>query len=94
VNTIENVLSLKYNFSNKMGITFRARHYLSNVENKEFFTLQQSDGKLSPYPSLSQNVDQNVNYFNIDMVYTWQFARGSFLNIVWKDAIYTEGNHG
>ncbi len=92
VNTIENILSLKYNFSNKMGITFRARHYLSNVENKEFFMLQQADGKLNPYPSFSQNVDQNVNYFNIDMVYTWQFAPGSFLNIVWKDAAYTDDN--
>jgi Domain of unknown function (DUF5916) len=28
---------------------------------------------------------QNFNIFNIDAVYTWQFAPGSFINIVWKD---------
>ena len=36
VKTIENILSAKYSFTNKMGITFRARHYLSSVENSEF----------------------------------------------------------
>lgn len=87
--SIENILNFKYNFNNRMGITFRARHYLSTVENKEYFQLQQLTGKLMPDPTFHQDVDQNVNYFNIDMVYTWQFAPGSFLNIVWKDAGYT-----
>jgi hypothetical protein len=86
VNTIENILSSKYSFTNKMWITFRLRHYLSSVENKEFFTLQQADGRLTPNLYFNQNVDRNVNFFNIDMVYTWQFAPGSFINIVWKDA--------
>ncbi|MBL7739894.1 MAG: carbohydrate binding family 9 domain-containing protein [Chitinophagaceae bacterium] len=89
VNTIENILNAKYSFTNKMGITFRLRHYVSGVENKEYFTLQQHDGKLASDPSFTGNVDRNVNFFNIDMVYTWQFAPGSFLNIVWKDAGYT-----
>ena len=44
-----------------------------------------------PYPSLYIhryiNADQNVNYFNVDMVYTWQFAPGSFLNVVCKNAV-------
>ena len=89
VNTIENILSLKYNFNNKMGLTFRARHYMSNVDNKEFFLLEQTKGSLTPYPTFTRQVNRNVNFFNIDMVYTWQFAPGSFLNIVWKDAAYT-----
>lgn len=29
--------------------------------------------------------NRNFNIFNIDAVYTLQFAPGSFLNIVWKD---------
>ena len=67
-----------------MGLTFRARHYLSNVSNKEFFLLQK-DGRLKPSTFIS-GVNQNFNLFNIDMVYTWQFGPGSFINIVWKDA--------
>jgi hypothetical protein len=85
VNTIEHTVSAKYNFTNKMGITCRIRHYVSSVKNKEFFLLQH-DGNLLANTGFHPNANQNVNYFNVDMVYTWEFAPGSFLNIVWKDA--------
>ncbi|MFT3845496.1 MAG: DUF5916 domain-containing protein [Lacibacter sp.] len=90
-NTIENTLQLKYSFTNKMGITYRMRHYVSIVDNKEFFTLQQN-GKLTSNQSFAGSMNQNVNFFNIDMVYTWEFAPGSFLNVVWKNNIYTSGS--
>jgi Domain of unknown function (DUF5916) len=92
VKTVENILACKYNFNNKMGLTFRARHYQSAVDNKEFFNLVQSTGKLVPHPGFNEPVNLNVNFFNIDMVYTWQFAPGSFLNVVWKDASFTYQN--
>lgn len=85
INTIENTVSAKYNFNNKMGITFRARHYVSTVENKEFFTLL-TNGNLEKNDTYSSNNNQDANFFNVDMVYTWQFAPGSFLNLVWKNA--------
>lgn len=91
VNTIENTLGIKYSFTNKMGITFRARHYVSSVDNKTFYILQ-SDGSLKENSSFYTNANQNVNFFNIDMVYTWEFAPGSFLNIVWKNASQQDGN--
>ncbi len=91
VSTVDNVLNLKYSFTNKMGLTFRARHYVSVVDNKEFYTLN-NDGSLSTKTGLTEKYNRNVNYFNIDMVYTWQFAPGSFLNIVWKDAGFTNSN--
>lgn len=86
VNAVENILSAKYNFTNKMGVTFRARHYLSTVDNKDFYTLR-SDGKLNANTAFNKNTNRNVNFFNIDMVYTWQFAPGSFINIVWKNSV-------
>lgn len=89
INTVENILNIKYNFNNRMGLNFRTRHYMSTVENKEFFDLVQNNGKLVSNSSFNERVDQNVNFFNIDMVYTWQFAPGSFINIVWKDAAFT-----
>lgn len=85
VNTVENILSAKYSFSNKMGITFRARHYASTVDNKAFYQLQR-DGSLQADSSFYTGANKNVNFFNIDMVYSWQFAPGSFLNVVWKNA--------
>ena len=91
INAFENILSAKYNFTNKMGITFRGRHYLSTVDNKDFYTLQ-NDGKLKANPTFNKNTNRNVNIFNIDMVYTWQFAPGSFINIVWKNSAFNSNN--
>ncbi len=82
--TVENILTVKYNFNNKMGINFRARHYWSKVTYDRFFLLQ-ADGNLKPQATVSRNPERNENYFNIDMVYTWQFALGSFINVGWKD---------
>ena len=91
VNTVEHIVNAKYNFSNKMGITFRARHYVSTVDNKEFFLLQK-DGSLLANTGYHPSVNNDVNYFNIDMVYTWEFAPGSFLNIAWKNAIQSSSD--
>ncbi len=83
--TIQNVLSFKYNFNSKSGITFRARHYWSKVEQKGLYDLQ-LDGNLTPtiHGGIAME-NRNINFFNIDAVYTLQFAPGSFINIVWKD---------
>ncbi len=83
--TIENVLEAKYNFNNRSGITFRARHYASKVTQKQLYDLK-SNGTLSPtiHTGIALR-DQNFNIFNIDAVYTLQFAPGSFINIVWKE---------
>ena len=88
INTISNILSSKYNFNTKMGINLRVRHYQSGVDYNAYYHLM-TDGSLSPNESFRENTDQNVNFFNVDMVYTWQFAPGSFLNLVWKDAAFS-----
>jgi len=85
-NTIENILRVKYSFNTSMYITLRVRHYWSKVNNLEFFTLDK-DGGLTPNASFNGNLNQNYNAFNVDMVYSWRFAPGSEINIVWKNAI-------
>jgi len=85
VNSVENVMNIKYNFTNRMGLTLRARHYWSKVNPVQFYELD-AYGKLqTPTSQFTQNVKQNYNYLSVDMVYNWQFAQGSFLSIVWKD---------
>lgn len=87
--TVENSIDAKYSFSNRMGITFRVRHYWSDRRNKEFYELQ-PDGYLKSYTGAApQNVDRNYNVFNIDLVYVWQFAPGSELSVTYKDAAET-----
>ncbi len=89
--TVENIFNVKYNFNNKMGITFRARHYWSKVYYTEYYNLLDNGG-LKSTTGITSNPNYNVNYFNIDMVYTWQFAQGSFINLVWKEAASTFDN--
>lgn len=87
IESVENLLNIKYSFNDKMNINTRIRHYWSKVHYKEFFTLQQ-DGGLQKNSSFNQDVNQNYNAFNVDAVFTWQYAPGSFINIVWKNAAY------
>lgn len=86
IKTIENSVNIKFSFNAMMNINTRIRHYWSNVRYAEFYTLQQ-DGSLLKNDVYNKNRNQNLNLFNIDMVYTWQFAPGSFINIVWKNAV-------
>jgi hypothetical protein len=83
--TAENVLNVRYNFNNMMGLTFRLRHYWSKVDYKEFFNLKE-DGYAESISTVSTNPNVNLNLFNIDMNYSWQFAPGSFINVNWKTA--------
>ncbi|MFN8250434.1 MAG: DUF5916 domain-containing protein [Ferruginibacter sp.] len=83
--TVENVLSAKYSFTNKMGINLRIRHYWSKVAPQQFYQLNDFGKLVSPTVAYNENRNQNYNYLSTDMVYTWQFAQGSFINIVWKD---------
>ncbi|MBN8863426.1 MAG: carbohydrate binding family 9 domain-containing protein [Sphingobacteriales bacterium] len=85
IRTAENILSAKYNFSNKTWLTFRMRHYWSKVRYSHFMHLL-ADGRVEDVASISRNPDINVNLFNIDMNFTWQIAAGSFVNLTWKSA--------
>ena len=85
----ENILNFKYNFTNKMGLSLRIRHYWSKVDPRQFYELRVTGDLVAPTTAFTRNVNQNYNYFSADMLYTWEFARGSFINIAWKDLAET-----
>ncbi len=96
LNTYSNVINLKYIFTSKMGIDFRARHYWSKADYESYFLLG-NDGYPMPttYDGLEDGLSKNdINYnaFTVDMVYSWEFQPGSQLSIVWKDIINTFSN--
>lgn len=88
--TVENSADAKYTFNNKMGLSAVVRHYWSDRRNKEFYALNASGG-LDAYtgPAL-KNIDRSYNVFNIDFIYTWQFAPGSELSVAYKNAAETD----
>ncbi|MEK6476844.1 DUF5916 domain-containing protein [Catalinimonas sp. 4WD22] len=88
ISTINNIFNTKYTFNNKMGLTFRMRHYWSAAEYEEFYTLGEKGQLLDS--DYSGNEDRNYNAFNIDMVYSYTFAPASEISIVWKNNIASD----
>ncbi len=91
--TYTNIISAKYSFNNKMGLTFRLRHYWSKVNYNSLHLLDEKGFLVeTPYTGMDANGNSyhnsNFNAFNIDMVYSWVFSPGSELRLVWKNSIY------
>ncbi|WP_426059654.1 DUF5916 domain-containing protein [Hymenobacter sp. B1770] len=84
VTTITNTATATYTFTNRMSFNVRMRHYVSNVHYLDFTRLR-PDGVETPV-AYQRNRDNTFNAFNIDAVYSWWFAPGSQVSVVWKNA--------
>jgi hypothetical protein len=91
IRTITNTLSGAFIFSANSYLTLRGRHYWSRADYGNDFYRLLDDGGLEYLTGStgSFNHDVNTNYLNIDIVYTWRFAPGSELSLVWKNSIYS-----
>jgi hypothetical protein len=74
----------KYSITNKMTFNLIARYYWSYSDVHEYFTLQ-DDGYLTPNASYSLNKNRNFNSWNLDFSYSWWFAPGSELSILYRN---------
>jgi hypothetical protein len=94
VTTLTNTLSGAFIFSATSYITLRGRHYWSTADYEGNYFILQPDGSLDGdiYSLPADNNDVNTNFLNIDVMYTWRFAPGSELSLVWKNAIWSEGD--
>ncbi len=85
--TLENTFSSAFIFSADSYLTLRLRHYWSRADYDGDYFLLKTDGSLTP-SAYTSNHDYNYNAWNIDMVYTWRFAPGSEMSVVWKNSLY------
>lgn len=79
------VLSTQYNFTSRMNLNIRMRHYWSILNNTNFYNLK-NDGYWNEVAFIP-NQNLNFNTFNVDMFYTWDFLLGSRLTVAWKNAL-------
>ena len=84
VRTLVNILQGKYLFKNNLSLTLRIRHYWS-YGLYDYYGDLDAEGYIIRDDSFSGNADFNFNAFNTDLIFAWQFAPGSFLNIVYKN---------
>lgn len=80
----QNDFTGKYALNNRMTINLTARYYWSYSKNHQFFTLQ-NNGYLTPNSTYAQNKDRNFNSWNFDLSYSWWFAPGSEISILYRN---------
>lgn len=85
VKTNTAIVSGQFNFTSRMNVNIRMRHYWSLLENTNFYNVK-SDGYWRD-TSFIANENLNFNIFNVDMFYTWDFLPGSRLTVAWKNAL-------
>jgi hypothetical protein len=88
VNTITTSLSVDYIFTKDISLAVKMRHYWLSVDYLSFYNLQKNGSIESN--NYNRQEDFSVNYFNVDLVFQWDFAPGSELLVIWKNAIYNK----
>jgi hypothetical protein len=71
-----------YNFTPRINLTLRVRHYWSHLPVKRIAYL---DNKGYPVTPAASNQVININYFNLDAFFTWDFRYGSRLILGYKN---------
>jgi len=85
VKTNTAIVSGQFNFTSRMNVNIRMRHYWSLLQNTNFYNLK-PDGYWRD-TGFIDNQNLNFNIFNVDMFYTWDFLPGSRLTVAWKNAL-------
>ncbi|MCW3117427.1 MAG: hypothetical protein JWM28_1509 [Chitinophagaceae bacterium] len=80
---VTSVFSGIYNFTSRINLTLRARHYWNEVHYKSFYDVD--DKGLLIGRAFISNHDENINIFNVDAFFTWDFRLGSRMILGWKN---------
>jgi hypothetical protein len=82
--TYTNTVQVKYSINNKMNFNLNVRHYWSFVTNHDILTLQ-DDGGFIQNTTYTENRNSNLNLWNMDLTYSWWFAPGSQVSVLYRN---------
>lgn len=82
--TYSNSISGKYSFNSTMTFNLSVRHYWSYAENKNFLALTDK-GRLTDFSSYTTNKNSNFTSWNVDLSYSWWFAPGSQISVLYRN---------
>ena len=82
--TYSNTLSGKYSVNSTMTFNLSIRHYWSFADNKNFLSLD-NKGKLIDYLNYTNNKNSNFTSWNVDLSYSWWFAPGSQISVLYRN---------
>ncbi|NPA43532.1 MAG: carbohydrate binding family 9 domain-containing protein [Chlorobi bacterium] len=78
-----------YYFTVKSALNLSFRHYWAPVTYDAYFLLR-DDGTLRPVHPGPRSDDLNFNVWNFDFGYTWEFAPGSQLTLLYRNNLQTD----
>jgi hypothetical protein len=82
--TYVNTLQGKFTINSEMNFNLSLRHYLSYADYSQYYSLQ-NDGSLRTTSSFTQNSNSIFNAWNLDLSYSWWFAPGSQVSILYRN---------
>lgn len=82
--TITNTLGMKYSLNPKMNINLSARHYWSYADYNQYLTLK-NNGNLTANSNFTEYTDSNFSTWNFDLTYSWWFAPGSQISVLYRN---------
>ncbi len=82
---VTSILSGTYNFTSRMNLTFRARHYWNKIENTNLYYSNPDGYWTERFDLKPSDYNANYNVFNLDVFYTWDFSLGSKIIIGYKN---------
>ena len=82
--TYINAIQGKFTVNSDMNFNLSLRHYLSYAKYSQYYSLN-NNGTLSSTTHFNQNSDSIFNAWNLDVSYSWWFAPGSQLSILYRN---------
>ena len=87
---VTTILSGIYNFTPRMNLTFRARHFWNRILNTNLYDVDPEGNWVERFAVLPATLNVNYNVFNFDAFYTWDFRLGSRIIFAWKNFLGPE----
>jgi hypothetical protein len=89
--TYSNSISGKYALNSTMTFNLSVRHYWSYAENKNYLSLT-DNGHLTHFSGYTTNKISNFASWNVDLSYSWWFAPGSQISVLYRNNAANSGS--
>jgi hypothetical protein len=83
-NTYTNSITSKFSINSDMNFNLLVRHYWSYAENNTILTLNEN-GTFNETSTYTKNRNSNFSTWNLDLTYSWWFAPGSQLSVLYRN---------
>lgn len=90
VNTHTLSLIGKFSLNHNMTFNLISRYYWSHARYNDYYELMDDGGLFSITDTVNLNADRNFNTWNCDLNFSWWFAPGSQLNVLYRNKAFLQ----